>query len=153
MLPPTVQVWAADSPAPQPLAAPGLEKTINEEAGFTDPSSFRRRLAEAEVRTARIEIGGKPEGTGFLVAESLLLTNCHVVEEQVDGGVARFDHNILSTQGATLLGGRVVPFAPDWLVAHSPPDEPPRELGPDGPPVGTWDFALIRLAPIIHVAT
>ena len=78
-LPSSIEVWNAGDTVAQPLAAPGLEKIVNAVAGFADPALFRFRLAEAEVRTARIDIGGKAAGTGFLVANNLLLTNWHVV--------------------------------------------------------------------------
>jgi hypothetical protein len=140
-LPPTVEAWAADSATPQPLAAPGFEKIVNDAAGFADLGVFRLRLAEAEVRTARIDIRGRAMGTGFLVADSLLLTNWHVVEGGAAGAVARFDHSILLPEG-----GRSVPFAADWLVARSEHEPFPVEVSPPGPPNGRWDFALIRLA-------
>jgi Trypsin-like peptidase domain len=105
---------------------------------------FRLRLAEAEVRTARIDIGGKAKGTGFLIADDLLITNWHVVKNGVTGAVARFDHSILTTSGNG--GGRPVPFAQDWLVAHSAHEPVPVETAPAGPPAGTWDFAVVRLA-------
>jgi hypothetical protein len=144
-LPSSIEVWAAGDKAAQPLASPGLEKLINAAAGFADVAVFRHGLAEAEVRTAQIEIGGKVHGTGFLVGKSLLLTNWHVVQNARANAVARFDHKVLP--GGTVAGkGRVVPFAADWLVAQSPHDSPQLELGKEGPPPGTWDFALIRLA-------
>ena len=143
MLPPTVEVWGRANAQPQPLATPGLEKTINVAAGFAEPAVFRRRLAEAEVRTARIDVGGRAQGTGFLVADDLLLTNWHVVKRGVAGAVARFDHSIITT--SLNGGGRAVAFADDWLVAHSPHAPVPVETAPAGPPAGTWDFALVRL--------
>jgi hypothetical protein len=143
-LPSTVEVWAGGSNSPQPLATPGLEKTINAAAGFTDPAMLRLRLAEAEVRTARIEIGGKAKGTGFLVGDDLLMTNWHVVEGGVVGALARFDHNVFTASGNG--GGRPVAFADEWEVASSPHEPVPDELGSDGPPAGTWDFAVVRLA-------
>jgi Trypsin-like peptidase domain len=143
-LPSTVEAWGDGSDSPRPLATPGLEKTINAAAGFADPAVFRLRLAEAEVRTARIDIGGKPKGTGFLVADDLLITNWHVVEGGFTAAVARFDHSILTSPGNG--GGRPVPFAQDWLVAHSAHHRGPVETASGGPPEGTWDFAVVRLA-------
>ena len=61
----SIEVLGAGIATPQPISAPGLEKLINAAAGFAKPVKFRFRLAEAEVRTARIDIGGKPTGTGF----------------------------------------------------------------------------------------
>lgn len=144
-LPSSLEVWSSGDAAARPLATPGLEKIVNAAAGFADVAIFRERLAEAEVRTARIEIGGHAKGSGFLVGESLLLTNWHVVKYGVEGAIARFDHKVLP--GGTMAEkGRAVPFASKWLVAHSRHDEVPIEIGADGPPPGTWDFALVRLA-------
>jgi V8-like Glu-specific endopeptidase len=143
-LPSTVEVWARGSNSPEPLAGPGLEATINAAAGFADPAVLRLRLAEAEVRTARIEIGGKPKGTGFLVGDDLLITAWHVVASGVMGAVARFDHSVFTASGNG--GGRPVAFAAEWEVTSSAHEPVPVEIGPDGPPAGTWDFALVRLA-------
>ena len=146
MLPPSVEAWGAGDVSAEPLATPGLEKTINKAAGFADPAVFRQRLAEAEVRTARIDIGGKAKGTGFLVADGLLITNWHVVSGGAAGGAARFDHRVAFGEGAAAGEGRVVPFATEWLVAHSPHEPRSVELRADGPPDGNWDFAVVRLA-------
>jgi V8-like Glu-specific endopeptidase len=134
-LPPTIDSWAPTDAEPTST----FERTINAVAGFLDPADFRRWVAEAEVRTARVEISGKAEGTGFLVGPDLLMTNWHVVEHSVHGAVARFDHSTASP-------GRPVAFAADWRVAYSPHDSEANEVSPDGPEAGTWDFALVRLA-------
>jgi hypothetical protein len=145
MLPPSIEAWGAGNVSAEPLATPGLEKTINDAAGFADIAVFRQRLAEAEVRTARIDIGGKPNGSGFLIADSLLMTNWHVVGSGVAGAVAVFDKKI-PYAGGSELGGRDVPFASAWLVARSEHEPRDVELGADGPPPGKWDFAVVRLA-------
>jgi hypothetical protein len=137
-------VWAADAKQSRPLATPGLEKIVNAAAGFAEPAVFRRRLAEAEVRTARIDVGGKPKGSGFLVGNSLLLTNWHVVQGN-SGAVAVFDNKI-SPLGIEEDRGRSVAFAHEWLIAHSPHAPIATELGDDGPTAGNYDFALVRLA-------
>ena len=49
------------------------------------------------MRTARIDIGGKPKGTGFLIGDSLLLTNWHVVKSKIEGAVAVFDNKVSPT--------------------------------------------------------
>jgi hypothetical protein len=144
LLPSSIEVWASNASAPTPLAEPGLEKTINQAAGFADPAAFRMNLAQAEVRTARIEIGGKPKGTGFLVADSFILTNWHVVKNGVNGAVAVFDKKVGAA--GIELAGRQVKFSDDWLIASSVHESVPIEIGPDGPPAGNWDFALVRLA-------
>jgi hypothetical protein len=134
------EVWHPDQDHPAPLTDTAtFEKVVNFAAGFSDPAEFRTGLATAEVRTARVEIGGKPKGTGFLVGESLLLTNWHVVGGAATGA-ARFDKSLTGGDG------RLVPFADDWLVAKSPHHPKSLELGGDGPPDDMWDFALVRLA-------
>jgi len=145
-LPSSIEVLGVGKTTPQPMATPGLEKLINAAAGFADPAKFRLRLAEAEVRTARIDIGGKPKGSGFLIGDSLLLTNWHVVKGKVEGAVAVFDNKVSPTGKGEQDAGRAVAFATDWLVARSVHDLPAVELGPNGPPQGNWDFAVVRLA-------
>jgi Trypsin-like peptidase domain len=143
-LPPSVEVWGREDAAAKPLAAQGLEKIVNVAAGFADPAVFRLRLAEAEVKTARIDIGGHAKGSGFLVADSFLLTNWHVVKGGVDGAVAVFDNQV-SALGVQNVG-RSVKFAENWLIASSAYAPVSQEISPDGPPAGSWDFALVRLA-------
>lgn len=138
-LPPDMSTWGADDAEPVPAAEQGFERIVNAMAGFVDPAKFRLSIAEAEVRTARVEVAGKPRGTGFLIGSDLLITNWHVVERGVDGALARFDHSGNDD-------GRAVKFADDWQVAHSPHDSEANELSPDGPAEGTWDFAVVRLA-------
>jgi hypothetical protein len=133
-----IDVWDSADAKPRPAAVGGLEKTINVMAGYVDPQNFRRSIEEAERRTARVEIGGKAKGTGFLVGPNLLMTNWHVVEHGVAGAVARFDH-------LTNTKGRAVRFAEDWQVARSPHDSEENELSAEGPPAGTWDFVIVRL--------
>lgn len=102
------------------LAPSGLEKLINAAAGFADPAKFRHELAKAEMRTARVEIGGKPKGTGFLIGNSLLLRAWHVVERYDDnGGIAIFDNKVSVPGKDERQAARTVAFATEWLVARS----------------------------------
>lgn len=144
LLPSSLELRAPGSASAQSLSTPGLEKLINAAAGFSDIAAFRKGLVEAECRTARIEIGGKAKGTGFLVSDSLLLTNWHVVKNGVEGALARFDHKT-QPGGSLVSQGRAVLFADKWLEARSPHDIIALELGSDGPPSGNWDYALVRL--------
>ena len=141
--PPSGQLRAGSQP-PVPLA--GFERTINKAAGTTDPARHRREMLYAELRTARISVGGKVQGTGFLVGDRLLLTAWHVVSG-IGGnlrGVAQFDYKRDAT--GFEHAGRPVDFAELWLVAHSEHRPVAEELGADGPAAGCWDYALVRLA-------
>ncbi len=57
----------------------GLQAIVSAGAGLGDPLAYISAIANAMRRTAMIEIGGRPVGTGFLVGERHLLTNAHVV--------------------------------------------------------------------------
>jgi len=153
-LPSSMEVFAPGSTAPKPLETSDLEKIINA-AGFGDPKLLRFHLAEAEVRTARIDIGGKAAGSGFLVADSLLLTAWHVVKklEKEDGyrSIAVFENRVSPVGKGEQDVGRAVSFAENWLVACSRHEPVDAEVGPDGPPLGNWDFAVVRLAEPVGV--
>ena len=143
ILPPSIAVrLGEEEPSTQ---AGAFERTINAAAGFADIAAFRRWLTLAEVRTARVLIGGVPIGTGFLVGERLLLTNWHVAQLAGDQGEAQFDF-LRDLTGAEVSSGRRVAFAATWDVAHSPPLATSVELSEEGPPQSGWDFALVRLA-------
>jgi hypothetical protein len=133
-----IDVWGPTDAEPVPSAEGGFERTVNLVAGYVDPAKFRLGIAWAEVRTARVEIGGRGKGTGFLIGPDLMITNWHVVEQGVGGAVARFDH---SGTGE----GTAVKFASEWLVGHSEHDSESNELRPDGPAEGPLDFAVVRL--------
>ena len=143
-LPSAMEVWDPAQPHPTALA-PHFERVLSAAAGFEDPVGFRRELALAEVRTARIEIGGHAKGTGFLVSPRHILTNRHVVSAATDDGAARFDYK-MQPGGAQASSGRVVRFAADWAAAASDGRALVDEIGADGPEPGAWDFALVRLA-------
>src|SRR5262249_50034306 len=71
--------------------------------------------------------------------------NWHVVEGNPVGAVAVFDNHVSAAGFGQENAGRIVPFADDWLVAHSEHGRSSVEFGPDGPPQGNWDFAVVRL--------
>lgn len=133
--------------APVPFAS-ALEQTINAAAGYTDVPRFLLGLSQAQARVARILVGGHACGTGFLVGDSLLLTNWHVVEHAGDQQiVAQFDYKT-DDNGAVIYAGREVACAAAWDVAHSPyADIAREELAPAGPSAAdAWDYALLRLS-------
>lgn len=120
-----------------------LQQLINADAGFADLHEFLLGLATADARTARISVGGRPSGTGFLVGDSLLLTNAHVVRTAhgaVDT-IVEFDGRAAGSPSR-----RVRLAEADWRVCHSENRPLPEELGAAGPAPGAWDYALLRLA-------
>jgi hypothetical protein len=67
-------------------------------------------------------------------------------EDGVEDALAVFDYKISALGKGVQDEGRSVPFAAKWLVASSKYAAPALEIGPEGPPEGIWDFAVVRLA-------
>ncbi len=93
--------------------------------------------------------GGTGYGTGLLVADDLVLTNYHVVEDHISGKLdatqlrCRFDY---ARDVAGLNDGRLVALAAgaDSILVSSPYDK--ADLGSPGLPAADHlDFALLRL--------
>jgi Effector-associated domain 1/Trypsin-like peptidase domain len=133
-----------------------LERIINEEAGFLDITAWRERLGALEGQVGRIEVtvpGGTINGTAFLVAPGVCVTNYHVLERVIDNAVAasqvvvRFDYK-RSGDGAVLNDGTVHRLPDiDWLIDASPPS--PVDLladpGQQLPREDQLDYAVFRL--------
>lgn len=141
-----------------------LERTVKEKIPALDVTVWREKLSELEGRVCRIEykIGGNPvTGTGFLVADGIVLTNYHVMEEVIRGKVKpedvvlRFDFKVLS-DGTTINSGTIVKLAAGdgWLVDSSPYSEVDILIDPQDKKVGKeeLDYALLQLAEDIGAA-
>ncbi|MGY1528011.1 hypothetical protein ACW69C_30290 [Streptomyces sp. MN3] len=89
-----------DGPGPDDVDtayAAGLEGITRAIAGLVDPADLIQVVRDMTVRVARVEWGGRPVGTGVLVAPDVLLTAGHVLGTALepgklpDGLEARFD--------------------------------------------------------------
>jgi hypothetical protein len=103
---------------------------------LVDVEEWRAGIDRAQKSVARFQIENKKDNnnikgiaTGFLVADDVLLTNCHVVDmllqKAATAPAAEFDF---------VVGGEaseVIPLVGDWLIGSSPVKE--------------LDYALIRL--------
>lgn len=132
---------------PSAPAGTSLERILKERSTIKDFGRWLELLAGIQGRVCRVE--GRDYGTGFLVADDLVLTNYHVIEAVANGTASpdelafRFDY---STKDGADRPGRVVKAAAQWLVAsapYSPADIDPAAGQPTG---GQLDFALVRLA-------
>lgn len=117
-----------------------LQRIVRQQNRFVDVNEWRARLAELEPRVCRVDVGGQPVGTAFLVGPGAVLTNHHVVEQVIDGGVRstdvtlRFDYRRSAT--GELSEGAKFGLATEWLI-----DSSPHGLaGPD-----ELDYALLRV--------
>jgi hypothetical protein len=133
-------------------ASEALEKIVKG-AGFVDFRPWTEKIVGIGQAVARIECpanGGVSYGTGILIADDLILTNYHVVEDHITDKLnsasirCRFDY---ARDAKGLDQGRQVPLAAgaSWIVAYSPYD--PADLTGVGVPASDHlDFALLRLA-------
>ena len=130
----------------------GLQKIIREENPTLDISAWRTRLTELESRVCRIDIDGKPKGTGFLVGPEVVLTNYHVVEDIVNGKKnsasvsCLFDYKVL-TNNRLNAGSRVQLAAGQGVLVSAPYSAAEKAAKPDSmlPTEDELDFALLRL--------
>ncbi|AMV25227.1 hypothetical protein VT84_12580 [Gemmata sp. SH-PL17] len=134
-------------PAEQELK--GFEKTIDPENPYLNMAEWVARLARIEGRVCRVEIGGAPRGTGFLVGPDAVLTNHHVVASAIGNAAVlaqlqfRFDYKQLAN--GTILSGMLVGAA---AVLESTPCTPGERTGhPEAadPDTEHLDYALVRL--------
>jgi hypothetical protein len=144
--------------------APGasLQRLIEDTDSFLQPAMWRDKLAALEATVCCIELGGMPNGSGFLVAEDIVLTNHHVLELLIGGTMPadqigfRFDFKRLGKD--VLNSGVVRKLAADWKLAVSPPSDAddvvdPASLNTPGAPKkpeageNELDYALVRLEP------
>jgi len=117
-------------------AAERLEAIVTPHVPMQDPVRWRADMESLEHGVCRIEIpSGQAAGSGFLIADDLVMTNFHVAEVMSASGaratdcVARFGYRL--TTGGDTEQGEPIGFAADWLV--------------DSSPIGELDYAVIRL--------
>ena len=120
------------------LPSERLEAIVNPQVPMPDTLCWRSRMEQLEASICRIEIPeGQAAGTGFVIADGLVLTNQHVADQIQSRGasprdcVARFDYR-LHEEGGDPDAGLAIRFAEgDWRV--------------DSSPVAQLDYAIIRL--------
>jgi hypothetical protein len=121
--------------SPTPPFVDGIQSRTSK---FHDAESWRVGMSQAEAAVCRVEVQGKPVGTGFLVGPDLVMTCFYIVphpgdgEKSVSSDVAlRFDFRRLGN-GTTISQGQAYMLAEDWLVAGSPTED--------------LDYVLLRVA-------
>lgn len=149
-LAPTVE----DSQTSSTPSRPQLEKLIKTANYFSDINEWRKRLGEIEVQVCRVEINGEPQGTGFLLGPSVVITNYHVMNKVIeekpgftpDKVILRFDYKRLA-DGLTVKTGTAYRLADEWLIDYSPYSQVDLQAEPksDVPQPDELDYALLRL--------
>ena len=127
--------------ASQENANLSLERMIvtSEMKDFSDMVAFQGQICRVQA--------GKFFGTGFLIADDLVLTNYHVIEQLTDSdGRAIICHFDQFAKGRAIGEGRVALMSPKWLVACSPYAPGDGSLSGVPPTDQQLDFAILRLA-------
>jgi hypothetical protein len=106
---------------------------------FVDVAAFKTAMTRAERCVARIESPEfVPQGTGFLIAPDLLITNNHVRSDARNTGKNAFDldPSLVKVRFGHVAGARissrVYGLHKDWLL--------------DSSPEGELDFCIVRLS-------
>jgi hypothetical protein len=129
----------------------GLERQIRS-SGFSNTYLWADTLTCLTRKVCHIRIVDGVDvhnGTGFLVGPDLVLTNYHVLEDVIGGGIPpekvqlTFDYAELAEGRADAIGCLL---SDDWLLHHSPYS--PADLAPDAgvPQNGELDYALVRIS-------
>lgn len=132
-----------------------LEAILNEQNIVFDVTTFRRRISDLERQVCRVDLKGNAQGTGFLIGQSAVITNYHVVWKVIEqqSGFApadislRFDHKLLD-DGTTIHPGTVYHLAQDWLIDRSGYSvvDLQGEPKPADPKIDELDYAVLRVA-------
>jgi hypothetical protein len=144
-------VEVSSEPGDQPVGR--LEAITSAAAGLQDPRASIQAVLDAMHRTAMIEVGGRPSGTGFLVGSDLLLTAAHVIDAHRwpplprPQAVAVFDfaYDSRSTKSQAETGIRVP--VDEFVTASLPTRAEVVGTSADwNAPFDNLDFALLKLA-------
>jgi hypothetical protein len=127
-----------------------LEDIVRDDGGFADVIPWVARLDKLRAQICRIECPvNQAVGTGWLVANDLLLTNWHVVRRVLAGKnqpadvTCRFDY---ATSSTGTNPGVTCGLAAKWCEAFSEASDLELGTGQDGPTAEKLDYALLRLA-------
>jgi len=135
-----------------PAQSAALEAHVTRpESPYQDAVSFRADLARREAAVCQVRVGDVL-GTGFLVANDLVLTNFHVVAGAMDAQcnliasiTCRFDHKASITGYVT----PAVDVSVTSVISSSPYGQ--EDLSPGNPSTSDvhLDYALLRLARVV----
>jgi hypothetical protein len=144
-------VPAPDAPA---FLEGGPQRLVRPELEYLDPAEQREAQAAAEDAVCQVLVGGRFQGTGFLIGPDLVLTNWHVVAPLVTGALAReqvkLRFDVLRLPDGALATGPEVGLATqgEAVLDASPLTDDEARGAPDASVPGSdqLDHAVLRLA-------
>lgn len=133
--------------------ASALQAAVPGATPYQDLEGMILAMSRIRGQVCRVEVGGTPVGTGFLLGPSTVLTNWHVVHNEATGQacagasvVLRFD--FLRAKGAIVHQGTEFRLEAGWLLDALPPTAAERGLAASSalPTPDELDYALLRVA-------
>lgn len=142
--------YLGDLTSAPPPAGRTLEDIVRADGGFQDVLVWVRRLDQVVRKICRIEYPlNQGVGTGWLVANDLVLTNWHVAAPIISGAReseayhCRFDY---ATDPTGTNAGVAFPLAKNAVLSSSPASTLELGTGTAAPTLGALDYALLRLS-------
>jgi len=142
--------YLGDLTSAAPPAGRTLEDIVRKDGGFQNVLVWIRRLNEEVRKVCRIEYPiNQGVGTGWLVANDLVLTNGHVAAPIIAGARKATDYHCRFDYATDTSGtnpGVSISLAEKAVLSSSPAS--PLELGTGtaAPTLGELDYALLRLS-------
>ena len=143
----------AGTSSAQAEAASILESIVKGKSRFIDLEGFLSKASATQAQICRIETSNpNGNGTGFLVAPDLVLTNYHVMESVFKNQVAannvvcRFDYRQLPDGITVREGSTYKMHQTGWDVANSKYSQADLTVNGNQPADNELDYSLIKLA-------
>jgi V8-like Glu-specific endopeptidase len=106
----------------RPLNSEQLEKIIGKQSTLL-PVSFLELGLERAKAVARMDLGERGLGSGFLIGDDLLLTNNHVLEDKTQAKAAKAQFNYQQTKSGLNASWDEYDLDPDGLFKTSKDDD------------------------------
>lgn len=126
-----------------------FQRKIRDANSYLDVLKWRSALGRLEGQICRIE-SPHGTGTGFLLGNSVVMTNYHVMKTVIEGAgkpdkvVLRFDYKKLDNDAVNQ--GTVYELDDEWLIDSSKYSDADLIDPPPAPPsLDTLDYALLRV--------
>lgn len=105
-------------PLPHDIDDAGFEKAVGDTQDMLSVEFFELGLAAARC-VGRVITGGRPNGTGFLVADGLMLTNEHVLRTENEARSSRLELDLEDNRIGEARQVQVFALDPDrFFLAH-----------------------------------
>ncbi len=106
----------------RPVDSEQLEKIMGKQSTLL-PIAFLERGLQRAKAVARLDLGERGRGSGFLIRDDLLLTNHHVLEDKAQARAAKAQFNYQQTESGLAATSDDYELDPDSLFKTSADDD------------------------------